>query len=433
MAGFDLSALLGDVPEINTERKQIEYIPLSNIRPDPRNRYELSGIEELAANIEMLGLQQPLEVRPDKDQPGYYIVTSGHRRRAALKLLDEKEVPCIVVEPMNSAALQELRLIFANSDTRRMTPAELAWQAQRVKELFYQLKAEGHEFPGRMRDHVAAVLQMSKSKLGRLEAIQNNLKPAGLRKAFELGQINEGTAYELAKRSEAVQELADEMPPVFMTCTTEEAVKILDKLELEAAEDAKRETVPRINTAPVAADAYNAREEVEKYLQEREDADLEYRTIIRELLHRGYLTYPSNLGGRKDNVDSLKHNLKYAGGGDAEFYFRGSPVGGLAVQRGCAPWIARSWTEAYDVLCGIACETAKRSGEKINSVPKINTAPEWQSGTPERSGKYYCKVELEGGTMINTLNYNKGWKLLSGGHPLDDACTVIGWWPLPEE
>ena len=141
---FDLSSILNGVPNINTERKQIEYIPLEKILPDPRNRYELSGIEELAANIEMLGLQQPLEVRPDKDQPGYYIVTSGHRRRAALKLLDEKDVPCIVVDPMDSAALQELRLIFANSDTRRMTPAELAWQAQRVKELFYQLKAEGH-------------------------------------------------------------------------------------------------------------------------------------------------------------------------------------------------------------------------------------------------------------------------------------------------
>jgi hypothetical protein len=31
------------------------------------------------------------------------------------------------------------------------------------------------------------------------------------------------------------------------------------------------------------------------------------------------------------------------------------------------------------------------------------------------------------------LIYNKGWKLPAGGHALDECCTVLGWWPLPEE
>lgn len=430
MAGFDLSALLGDVPEINTERKQIEYIPLSKIRPDPRNRYELSGIEELAANIEMLGLQQPLEVRPDKDQPGYYIVTSGHRRRAALKLLDEKEVPCIVVEPMSSAALQELRLIFANSDTRRMSPAELAWQAQRVKELFYLLKAEGHEFPGRMRDHVAAVLQMSKSKLGRLEAIQNNLKPAGLRKAFALGQIKECTAYELSKRSEAVQELAAEMSPVFMTCTTEEAVKILDKLELEAAEDAKREAVPKINTAPVAA-TYDAREEANKYLEERYAEDQAYFSLMSKVFTYFISRGPVMGIDRGENIHALKACLGNCVFGSREL---GCDTYGGKVSLSSydlkIPQTSRTWTAVYDMIAALAINQVKAALAK--PVPKINTAPEWQSGTPE-NGKYFCKVNCDGALVRQILIYNNGWKLLSGGHPLDDACEVEGWWPLPEE
>ena len=427
---FDLSSILNGVPEINTERKQIEYIPLSKIRPDPRNRYELSGIEELAANIEMLGLQQPLEVRPDKDQPGYYIVTSGHRRRAALKLLDEKEVPCIVVEPMNSAALQELRLIFANSDTRRMTPAELAWQAQRVKELFYQLKAEGHEFPGRMRDHVAAVLQMSKSKLGRLEAIQNNLKPAGLRKAFELGQINEGTTYELSKRSEAVQELADEMPPVFMTCTTEEAVKILDKLELEAAEDAKRETVSKINTAPVSP-TYDARGEANKYLEERYAEDATYFKLFAKLFDDFVKRVPVMGIDRSENIKAFKISVRNCGKGSRELHWDtfGSGVTVFSLEDK-VPKLTRSWSAAYDMMAALAINRVKADLKK--PVPKINTAPEWQSGTPE-NGKYFCKVNCDGALVRQILIYNKGWKLLSGGHPLDDACEVEGWWPLPEE
>lgn len=431
--GFDLGALLSDVPNINTERKQIEYIPLEKIRPDPKNRYELSSLPQLAANIEMFGLQQPLEVRPSKEEPGYYIVTSGHRRRAALEMLEKDEVPCIVVEPMGSEALQELRLIFANSDTRRMTPAELMWQAQRVKELFYQLKEEGHEFPGRMRDHVASVMKMSASKLGRLEAIQNNLKPAGLRKAFESGQINEATAYEISKRSEAVQELADEMLPVFMTCTTEDALKILDKLERKTEEEAKREAaerVPKINTGPTPS--FNARQKAEEYLEERYAEDSLYFKLFAKLFASFVGRAPVMGLDRSENIKALKIALRNGGAGSYELHWD-AYGGGVAVgsQKDKVSKITRSWSAAYDMLAALAINFAKSELKK--TVPKINTAAQWQSGTPERSGKYYCKVELEGGTVINTLIYNKGWKLLSGGHPLDEACTVIGWWPLPEE
>ena len=40
-------------------REYIEYIDIDKIDEDARNFYELSGLEELAANIELLGLQQP--------------------------------------------------------------------------------------------------------------------------------------------------------------------------------------------------------------------------------------------------------------------------------------------------------------------------------------------------------------------------------------
>lgn len=430
---FNLAALLDNVSEINTERKRIEYLPMKALFSDPNNRYELSGIEELAANIEMFGLQQPLEVRPSKEQEGQYIVTSGHRRKAALELLGEAEVPCIIVEPMGSEALQELRLIFANSDTRRMTPAELMWQAQRVKELFYALKEEGHEFPGRMRDHVAAVMKMSKSKLGRLEAIQNNLKPAGLRKAFELGQINEATAYEISKRSEAVQELADEMPPVFMTCTTEDALKILDKLEREAEEDAKRkaaESVPKINTAP--APGFNARQKAEEYLEERYAEDATYFKLFAKLLDDFLPRVPIMGVDRSENIKAFKIALGKRGAGSREIhwdtYGNGVTVSSLEDK---VPQLTRSWSAAYDVLAALAINRAKFNLN--NPVPKINTAAEWQTGTPENGGKYYCKVEVEGVSVHQILIYDKGWKLPAGGHALDECCTVLGWWPLPEE
>ena len=82
---FDLADVLKGVPNLGTSKKQLEYIKRELIDPDPNNFYSLTGIEELAANIQLCGLQQPILVRPIDG--GRYMVVSGHRRRAAIELL----------------------------------------------------------------------------------------------------------------------------------------------------------------------------------------------------------------------------------------------------------------------------------------------------------------------------------------------------------
>lgn len=208
--GFDLTSVLAGVSSLDTGvgKKQIEYIDLDRLHPDPNNFYELKGIEELAGNIELLGLQQPVLVRKVAD--GYMIV-SGHRRTAALRMLvedgreDLRQVPCIVEAAASSPELQELRLIYANSDTRTMSSAELSRQAERVEMLLYQLKEQGIEFPGRMRDHVAEACKMSKSKLARLKVIREKLVLELRINAYEKGLIGETVAYALAQQPEEVQ------------------------------------------------------------------------------------------------------------------------------------------------------------------------------------------------------------------------------------
>jgi len=200
------------VPDPGT-RERIEYIDLDDVRPDGRNFYELSGIDELAANIELFGLQQPLRVRDDPMDPDKVILVSGHRRRAAMEKLvsegraDLREIPCIREREAGSEALQELRLIFANSDTRKMTSAEISRQAVRVEELLYALKEEGYDFPGRMRDHVAEACKVSKSKLARLKVIRENLNNWWLARWNE-GKVPEETAYQVARLSPEDQRYA---------------------------------------------------------------------------------------------------------------------------------------------------------------------------------------------------------------------------------
>ena len=202
--GFDLAAMLSDVSSLDTNREQIEYISIDCIDGDPCNFYQLSRLDELAANIELLGLQQPIRIRDNTERPGRFIIVSGHRRKAALQLLVDEgksqfaDVPCIREKEAGSAALQELRLIYANADTRTMTSAEISKQVERVEALLYQLKEEGMEFPGRMRDHVAEACKVSQSKLARLKVIREKLS-AQWKVVYEADKLNETTAYALAQ------------------------------------------------------------------------------------------------------------------------------------------------------------------------------------------------------------------------------------------
>lgn len=75
MAEFSLANVLGGVSKLDTGvsdgREQIKYIAIDHMHGDPKNFYAITGVEKLAANIELVGLQQPLRVRPDPDHDGH--------------------------------------------------------------------------------------------------------------------------------------------------------------------------------------------------------------------------------------------------------------------------------------------------------------------------------------------------------------------------
>lgn len=208
---FDLAAMLKDVSSLDTGKKQITYLRRENLDADAGNFYAVRDVDALADNISVVGLQQPILVRPGQ-KAGRYTVVSGHRRLAALAKLAEEdpdkwaEVPCIVEADSASPALQQLQLIYANSDTRQKNAFEIGEEAAQVEQLFYQLQEEGYEFPGRMRDHVAEVVGVSRSKLARLKVIREKLI-APFMARFEAGSLPEGTAYVLAQASSDRQNL----------------------------------------------------------------------------------------------------------------------------------------------------------------------------------------------------------------------------------
>lgn len=208
--GFDVTDFLKSVPDLDTGRQQIVYLPIEQIDADPDNFYSLDGIDELAGSIEMLGLQQPLLVRPGEG--GKYVVISGHRRRAAILLIRDggsqqfaEGVPCIIDLGTASEALREFKLIMGNMDTRKMSSADENKQAERVEVLLVKLEDEGFQFSGRRRDWVAKITGMSRSKLGRLKVIRDRLAPEIKEKYYDKGNMNENAAYTLAQQPVDVQ------------------------------------------------------------------------------------------------------------------------------------------------------------------------------------------------------------------------------------
>lgn len=213
---FNLAALVPEMEAVsNSDTPRITMLPITELRPNGGNFYDTSNFEDLADSIELNGLLEPLCVFRRGQGTGHYVIFSGHRRLKALRLLYEKsgferwtEVPCIVYPDPHDANRETVMLIHANSTGRILSNWEKAQQARRLKEALVAMREGGAELPGRIRDLVAEEMQMSASKLARLEAIGNKLTEVRFAKAWREGRLNESVAYELSKLPEARQKEA---------------------------------------------------------------------------------------------------------------------------------------------------------------------------------------------------------------------------------
>ena len=213
---FNLAALVPEMEAVsNSDTPRITMIPIAELRPNGGNFYDTSNFEDLADSIELNGLLEPLCVFRRGQGTGHYVIFSGHRRYKALRLLYEKsgfkkwtEVPCIVYPDPHDANRETVMLIHANSTGRVLSNWEKAQQARRLKEALVAMREGGAELPGRIRDLVAEEMQVSASKLARLEAIGNNLTEVRFAKAWREGRLNESVAYELSKLPKARQKEA---------------------------------------------------------------------------------------------------------------------------------------------------------------------------------------------------------------------------------
>ena len=432
---FDLGAELrrAGVSNSDTAREQIEYLPLEKIDPDPNNFYSLEGIDELAANIETVGLQQPLRVRPG--ERGRYTLISGHRRCAACMMIRDggseqfkQGVPSIVERGVCSPEMTELRLIFANSSTRVMSSAELSRQMARTEELLYELMSQGFEFKGRMREHVAAALNTSSSKIGRLHAIRARLIPELLAE-YDAGRVNESVAYRISQEAGEVQrELAAKLGQAVRILTADETENAIAQMKqpMETEDE---------ETGSVGSDA-------EDDQPENVDENAAFRLIEKRAASLILGSFASGATRyRNENIDMLKLDHRGRGGClDGVFYDADSQRYKI---RGTDEETSHvlSWPVLYDYLCAIAITRYRQILIQNRAMSRqIQTAPRWQTGTPTETGYYVARLEFYGKPIASprVLWWDEGiWYNAVGDdirqHKIDAQISVLGWFRLPDE
>ena len=492
--GFDITSLFGDaaaVSKSDTDRT-VKMIDIDQLQANEKNFYKVGkkDLDDLKSSIEISGILDPPSVcKADGDK---YRIISGHRRCEAVRQLvkegrkDLRMVPCFIRSPQ-SAEMEELELIWANATSRVLSSPELAQQAARVEELLYQLKEQGVEFPGRMRDHVAQACKISRTKLANLHAIQTNLREP-LLDMWRKGTLNDAQALELSRLDDGLQDrLAglfprmskDDLPASMVVQKIGECAKAGVKwLPCGACPAGDGLTCPSArgdaflrhdlgnyydmcqgakccwtcrngrtasgynacdsmcSRAKAARTAANQQKKDKEEAAAKKAADKVKQAFISEA--KRWLAAADAAGlSDKTKIDissyssvSVKELRSWAAGKDLDhrsFYRNDLEPRFVDVSK-----VSKQLQCSADYICGNIDQPwpVVPLSEQLES----DQPPKWRTGTPPASGLYFCRFDCGGVLICDDAIYNAAadaWCFSRGTTKIDAVCT--GWVRLPEE
>ena len=160
--GKGLSALMGEdfsVSPAPSENNGITLVDIDSLVPSPyqpRRVFSESGLSDLVLSIKEKGVLQPLLVRHRAD--GVYEIIAGERRLRASKQAGLNQVPVIVKDFDDKAAL-EVALI-ENLQREDLNPLEEAEAYRRLLNEFQYTQDELSKVVGKSRSHVANMMRL---------------------------------------------------------------------------------------------------------------------------------------------------------------------------------------------------------------------------------------------------------------------------------
>ena len=410
------------VSESNHEG-EVLLLPIDKLRPNARNFYTLDGIDELADSIELSGLIHPLVVYPGSGI--LYTVLSGHRRLRALQALrlrpghehDYDLVPCSVRARPADTAHEDLMLIHANSTGRVRSPAEMAEEARRLTAALIALKKQGTELPGRLRDAVADTMGVSSSKLGRIQAIENNLRVPGFRQAWKDGKLPEAAAYELSQLNESDQYAA-------LDLLIDEGINY-ERTDIKAVQRVKKRVA--LGESP-AQDLAAQAEKLGIEIREGDYSPL-FAHYVREAVPESVQKDLQGLTKAQALERLHRFGFSHAVQSGPGYYYIADP-NGLTLKEPIGKRL--KWAEVWELLAMSALAETPRAVEDAGpyEVGDLQFRP--GSTPPEEPTLAWCAFSAGGVELTSAAIWwpDPGEWRFEGGSTIQSEC--VGWYPLPD-
>lgn len=214
-AGFSVKDALNKnskagIDESPRARFRTKDISIFKMYRNDMNFYSVEQIEELAGDILMYGLKQNLELVYAPCDKGEYRIVAGERRWEALKYLVSKgykefELATSKLTTPQDDDEEQVEIIIANA-YRTKTVTDTIEEETRLKASLERMKAAGKKVKGydlqsgRLREVIASMLHMSKTKIAQIEAVNNNLIPEW-KEELKGERLTFSAAYELSGMS----------------------------------------------------------------------------------------------------------------------------------------------------------------------------------------------------------------------------------------
>ena len=132
-----------DQGKVDDDKEKVDSLLIGDLHPFKEHPFKVLDNEEMESmvdSIRQFGVLNPLIVRPDGN--GSYEIVSGHRRAHAAELAGLTEIPAIVRQLDDDAAI--ILMVDSNLARENILPSEKAWS--------YKLKLEAMKRQGERRD-----------------------------------------------------------------------------------------------------------------------------------------------------------------------------------------------------------------------------------------------------------------------------------------
>lgn len=242
---------------------EITYIPREEIYKNPKNEYSISDIENLADLIYVMGLREPLGVKPEGS--GYKLIEGERRLTAIDKLIAdgkwEGDIPCIIREKelkvnldiLSDEEKEILEIAGTNAGQRKYTASDYLLEVEKLEPIYKKLKAAGiveftyesntgeeitQSLKGKKsREVVAERMGVSQAQVAKISKVANN-GTAELREMVKAGGVATiAVAAEIASMEEEDQRRLIEQH--LKEQHLKENLRVISKKDVEAFKNSK--------------------------------------------------------------------------------------------------------------------------------------------------------------------------------------------------